>query len=972
MYDFKKIEEESRKVWKKQKKEIEKAVQDNPKKKLFSFLEGPPTANAPPGLHHLEVRTYKDIINKFKFMQGFSVPRKGGWDCHGLPVEVQVEKQLNLKDKKDIIKYGVNNFIEKARKSVFSNIKDWEESTIELNYWIDLKNPYATLDNNYIESVWWSLKELYKKEMLYEGYKVVPFCPRCGTPLSSHEVAQGYKDVKEDSIYIAFKLKNKSREYVLAWTTTPWTLPGNVALAVGENINYVKVELPDGDKIIIGKDRLNILKEYKIIEEMKGKKLIGLEYEPLYEIKELKNENSYKIISADFVTTEDGTGIVHTAVMYGEDDYRVGIEKGLPAIHTVGEDGKFLDNTPEFLRGRQVKEAEEDIKEDLKKRKLLFKKEKIIHSYPFCWRCDTALLYYGITSWYIKVSTIREKMKKLNEEINWYPSHIKEGRFGNWLEGAKDWALSRFKFWGTPLPVWRCECGKQEIIGSIEELKKKSSKKITGKIDLHKPWIDGIKLKCSCGKEMKRIPDVIDCWYDSGSAIFAQFHYPFENKKEFEKRFPYDFISEAIDQTRGWFYTMHVISTILFEKPAYKNVICAGHIIDENGEKMSKSKGNIIKPREIINTSGVDAVRLQFCTSDAGNFKRYSYNLIKEDTIPFLTVLYNADNYYKQLENRKCKKRIEDGWILSRLNSLIKKVTKDLENYSLDKPFSEIQSFVVDDFSRNYIKMTRDREDAKEIIGEVLEKISLLLAPFAPYITEYIYSQFSKNSVHLSSWPKAVNKKINKKLEEEMENVLKIIEMGLRERDRVQIGLKWPLAKAKIIFYGNLNKEMIKIIEGQLNVKKIEIKKTGNSKNLRFLSAPKIGNFRGFLSRQKQEVFEIKKGKEFSVELDIKITSELESEGYARELMRKVQALRKKEGLIKTDKIKLAVVSEKNILQMFEKHKQSIKEKTNAKELRFIDIHETNKRFILLLKDYSSKLEDKIKENKIEIRLKRI
>ena len=497
MYNFKEVEEEARKVWNKNKKEIENAIQDNPKKKLFSFLEGPPTANAPPGLHHLEVRTYKDIINKFKFMSGFSVPRKGGWDCHGLPVEVQVEKQLNLKDKKDIIKYGVNKFIEKARASVFSNISDWEKSTEELNYWIDLKNPYVTLDNDYIESVWWSLKELYKKEMLYEGYKVVPYCPRCGTPLSSHEVAQGYKDIKEDSIYIAFKLKNKPKEYILAWTTTPWTLPGNVALAIGEKIKYVKIKLLDaknsqanfgttksetaptrrtdkdfvgGDILILAKERLSVLKEgYKIIEELKGKDLVGLEYEPLYDIKELRNKKSYKIIPADFVTTEDGTGVVHTAVMYGEDDYRIGIEAGLPAIHTVGEDGNFLDNTPAFIRGKFVKSTEKDIIEDLKKRHLLFKIEKVTHSYPFCWRCDTPLLYYGINSWYIKASEVRKKMMELNNKINWYPSHIKEGRFGNWLEGAKDWALSRFKFWGTPLPIWRCSCGEEEVIGSKEE-----------------------------------------------------------------------------------------------------------------------------------------------------------------------------------------------------------------------------------------------------------------------------------------------------------------------------------------------------------------------------------------------------------------------------------------------------------------------------------------------------------------------
>lgn len=454
MVTVKEIETAAREVWKKNSKKIKAAVQEIPGRPLFSFLEGPPTANAPPALHHLESRTFKDIICKFKFMNGFSVPRKGGWDCHGLPVEVQVEKKLNLADKKEVEKYGLDKFTKQCKEDVFSNINDWNESTEELNYWVDLESPYRTLDNNYIESIWWSLSELYKKKLLYEGYKVVPFCPRCGTPLSSHEVAQGYKDIKEDSVYIAFKIKNDKDTYILAWTTTPWTLPGNVALAVGGKIDYVKIKLEDGDFLILGKEKLNLIKgKYEIVEELKGKKLVGLEYEPLYDIKESQNKNSHKIIEADFVTTEDGTGVVHTAVMYGEEDYRVGKEAGLPEVHTVGQDGKFLDIVPKFLRGRFVKSAEKDIIEDLKKRQLLFKVEKFEHNYPFCWRCDTPLLYYGIDSWFVKVTEIRDKLIKNNEKINWIPSHIKDGRFGKWLEGAKDWSLSRFKFWGTPLPI---------------------------------------------------------------------------------------------------------------------------------------------------------------------------------------------------------------------------------------------------------------------------------------------------------------------------------------------------------------------------------------------------------------------------------------------------------------------------------------------------------------------------------------
>lgn len=909
MYDFKKIEEESRKIWKKHSKEIEKSIQNNPKKPLFSFLEGPPTANAPPGIHHLEVRTFKDIICKFHYMKGESVPRKGGWDCHGLPVEVQVEKQLNLDSKKDIEKYGIDKFIKKARESVWSNIKDWEKSTQELNYLIDLEKPYVTLDNNYIESVWWSLKELYKKGLLYEGYKVVPFCPRCGTPLSSHEVAQGYKDVKDESVYIAFKIKGKKNEYILAWTTTPWTLPGNVALAVGEKIKYVKVKLSDGDFLILGKERLNVLGgDYEIVEEFNGKKLEGMEYEPLYDIKETRNENSHKVILADFVTTEDGSGVVHTAVMYGEDDYNVGISKGLPAVHTVGQDGKFLDIVPKFS-GKFVKDAEQDIIQDLKSRHLLLKKEKITHSYPFCWRCDSPLLYYGINSWFIKVSEIRERLVELNKEINWYPDHIKEGRFGKWLEGAKDWALSRFKFWGTPLPVWRNVKNKEDIIviGSAEELEKLSGKKLK---DFHKPEIDKIIIKKN-GKEYRRIPDVIDCWYDSGCASFAQFHYPFENKKEFEQRHPYDFISEAIDQTRGWFYTLHVISTILFDKPAYKNVICAGHVVDENSEKMSKSKGNIIVPREIIDKTGVDAVRLQFCINDPGNQKRYSFELMKENVIPFLTVFYNTYSYYQQLDNVKNKKCAEDKWILSRLNSVIKEATEYLENYAIDKAYKTISDFIVNDFSRSYIKITRDREDTKEIIGEVLEKVALLISPYAPYISEYIYSGFSKESVLLSKWPKYDTKKIDVELEARFNFVLQIIEKGLSERDKAGIGLKWPLQKVIVYAKGRDNiSDLSEIIKSQLNVKEVKLE-----------SPAALGT-------------------ELGVKLDTNITEELEAEGFARNISRSVQALRKKIGLVKDNKIELKLVAQKDAINMLIDFENFIKERTNAKKIEFLESFE--------------------------------
>ena len=557
------------------------------------------------------------------------------------------------------------------------------------------------------------------------------------------------------------------------------------------------------------------------------------------------------------------------------------------------------------------------------------KKEKFEHTYPFCWRCDSPLLYYAIDSWFIAVTKVKENMIKNNKKINWYPNHIKEGRFGKWLENIKDWNLSRTKFWGTPLPVWRCECGEEKIIGSVEELKENSTKKFK-EYDLHRPWVDNIKFKCKCGKEMSRIPDLIDVWYDSGSASFAQFHYPFENKELFEKRFSYDFISEAIDQTRGWFYTLHAISTMLFNKPAFKNVICAGHLVDEKGEKMSKSKGNIIKPKEMIDQVGIDATRLQFCTSDPGNQKRFSFNLVKESVLPFLNVLSNCKTFYIQTEVSKngvtegAKPLAEDRWILSRLNTTIKQVTKDLEDYELDKALEKIMNFTVNDFSRTYIKMTRDRNDTKEILGKCLKKISLLLAPFAPYISEDVYQEFEKESVHFADWPKSETKLINEKLELEFQQTLEIIEKGLAERDKAQIGLKWPLSNATIKTKNKVSKELQEIIIGQLNIKGVEVKP----------------------------------GKETSISLNTKLTKELESEGYAREISRKVQATRKNAGLVKTDRINLALQLPEELNKLITGQLDFIKERTNSKNLLLKDFKES---------DYKHSSEDKIKGKEIRI-----
>jgi isoleucyl-tRNA synthetase len=901
MYNFKEIEEKAGKIT--SKKDIQKAVSDDKtRKKLFSFLEGPPTANAPPALHHLEVRTFKDIINKFKYMQGYNVPRKAGWDCHGLPVEVQIEKKLKLNSKKDILKFGESKFINECRESVFSYIKDWNKSTERMGYWIDLEHPYITLNNDYIESIWWSLKQLYDKKLLYEDHKVVPFCPRCETPLSSHEVAQGYKKIKEDSVVVKFKLKNKD-EYLLVWTTTPWTLPSNLAIAVNPDLDYAYIK--DKETYIVAKELAHkFFDNPKIIKTVKGKELVGQKYESLFPyFKEMK---AFVIISGNFVTIEEGTGIVHMAPAFGEVDFEVCKSCNLPFVQPIDETGRFTKDVPEYA-GKFIKDADKEIMNRLDKEGKLFKVLKYEHDYPFCWRCDTPLMYYAIKSWFIKVTKYKERLLELNEKINWVPEHIKEGRFGEWLKNVKDWALSRKKFWGTPLPIWRCKCGNEEIIGSVEELRKKSVKKLNdNEIDLHKPWIDSVKLKCpKCKNEMSRVPDVIDCWYDSGSAPFAQFHYPFENKAEFEKRFPYDFIAEAIDQTRGWFYTLHVLGTILFDNVTYKNVICAGHLVDEKGEKMSKSKGNILDPNKVLDEVGMDATRMQFCIYDIGEPKRFSVSMVKSDVLPFLNILWNTCQYYKQLNNNeKGKQEIEDKWILSRLNSIVKTSTENLEKFNIDKALKPIIDFVSNDFSRKYIKIIRDREDknVKQVVRDILYCISKLLAPYTPNITEVIHNEFEKRSVHLSDWPKVDEKMIDKKLEENFDVVFEIIEKGLAARDAGKIGLRWPLAKASILCKNTKELEKFSDIIGrQLNVKQVAFKESG----------------------------------ETSILFDTKMTPELEAEGFAREISRAVQAERKKKGLVKDDKIKLSVAVSKGLIKKLEKVTGIIKERTNSKSVSF-------------------------------------
>ncbi|MEK6907020.1 MAG: isoleucine--tRNA ligase, partial [Nanoarchaeota archaeon] len=724
-------------------------------------------------------------------------------------------------------------------------------------FWIDLENPYITLNNDYIESVWWSLKQLYNKKLLYEGHKVVPYCPRCETPLSSHEVALGYKDITEETITVRFKLKDSKNRYLLAWTTTPWTLPSNLGLAVNSKIDYAVIK-EGNDEYVLANDLVKkYFKTSKVVKKIKGKELLNLKYEPIFPyFNNLKN--SFKIISGDFVSIEEGTGIVHMAPAFGEYDYEVCKLNKMDFVKPVDETGHFTNEVQDF-KGMFVKSADKKIVEYLENKKILFKKEDYMHTYPFCWRCETPLIYYAMISWFIKVSSLRNELIKNNEKINWIPKHIKEGRFGNWLEGAKDWALSRKKFWGTPLPIWRCdECKNEIIIGSIRELKELSG--IKKEIDLHKPEIDEVKIKCKkCKSLMTRIPDVIDCWYDSGSAIFAQYHYPFENKEIFEKSFPYDFIAEAIDQTRGWFYTLHALSTLLFEKNAYKNVVCAGFLVDENGEKMSKSKGNILNPWETFDAVGVDATRLQFCVNEPGDDKRFSVNLVNQQVMPFLTILWNSYQYSRNLKStNKPKLQLEDQWIISRVNTLINNVTEELEKHNYNKCLSSFIEFVNEDLSRNYIKLIRNRADDNDatlgyVFNYVFERLSKLLAPFAPYISDYLYQSFENKSVHLSEWPLADKRMIKKDIEDNMMHAKNIIQEILSERNREQIGVRWPLFEVEIMTKEDAVYNSAKILEDL-------IKKQVNCKKL-------------ILKKQNME-------KDFEVKLNTKLTPELEKEGY--------------------------------------------------------------------------------------------
>jgi isoleucyl-tRNA synthetase len=866
--DFVGMEEKILDFWR-ESKIFEKSVAKNKGKKRYVWYEGPPTANGRPGVHHVEARVFKDLYPRYKNMQGFLCERKGGWDCHGLPVEIEVEKKLGISGKPQIEEYGVEKFNKLCWENVFEYVSDWEKVTERIGFWMNIQDSYETLHNSYIESCWWILKELHAKGRLYEDYKVVPYCARCGTSLSSHELALGYKDdVADTSVYVKFKIKDKDSSYLLAWTTTPWTLPGNVALAVDPKGNYVEIQ-EKGEKIILGKDRQSILfPESKVTKEFKGEDLLNIDYEPLFPFITY-NEKAHFVVPADFVSKGDGTGIVHTAVMYGEEDFTLGQKIGLPKKHAVNEKGEFVADVKPWA-GMFVKKADPLIIEDLKQRNLLLKTEEIKHTYPFCWRCGTPLLYYALTSWYLKTTEVKERLINNNQSVNWTPAHIKDGRMGEWLNNNKDWALTRSRYWGTPFPVWRCnKCAKTEVVGSVEELSKFAQKDLKN-LDLHRPFVDEISWKCECGGEFNRLAFVLDCWFDSGAMPYAQWHYPFENKDVFESQFPADYICEALDQTRGWFYTLQAIASLLDKESPYKNVICLGLVLDEKGNKMSKSKGNVVSPWDVISTAGTDAMRWYFYSViSPGESFRFSVNLVRDVSRRFLLILWNVYSFFVTYSNLHEWKEVKsenilDKWVLTRLDDLVSVVTDRLDNYDAYKATSELESFV-SDFSTWYIRRSRDRmtDEFFSTCYEVLVTLCKLLAPFVPFVSEEMYRNLTgEESVHLTNWP-GVQEDRNTGLLAQMEQVRTICEQGHALRKINNLKVRQPLTK--ITIDKDLSEDLLQLIKEELNVK------------------------------------EVVKGDK--VELDVNLTPELVTEGKARDLIRDIQDARKAAGTALDEKV---------------------------------------------------------------------
>ena len=843
---------------------FKKSMEHRKEGETYTFYDGPPTANGKPHIGHVETRTIKDMIPRYQTMKGKFVPRKAGWDTHGLPVELEVEKLLGLNGKEQIEEYGMEPFIKKCKESVWKYKGMWEDFSKTVGFWADMDNPYVTYDDNFIESEWWALKEIWNKNLLYKGFKIVPYCPRCGTPLSSQEVAQGYKTVKERSAVARFKVIGEDA-YFLAWTTTPWTLPSNVALCVNPDETYCKVKAVDGytyymaeallDTVLgklLDKDAAEGTKAYEVLETYKGSDLEYKEYEPLFdcakEIIEKQHKKAHYIVCDTYVTMTDGTGIVHIAPAFGEDDAAVGRKYDLPFVQLVDGKGELTKETP--YAGIFVKKADPMVLKDLDEKGLLFDAPKFEHEYPHCWRCDTPLIYYARESWFIKMTAVKDDLIRNNNTVNWIPESIGKGRFGDWLENIQDWGISRNRYWGTPLPVWECECGHQECIGSRAELAERSGNPNDAKVELHRPYIDAVTFKCpDCGKEMHRVPEVIDCWFDSGAMPFAQHHYPFENKELFEQQFPANFISEAVDQTRGWFYSLLAESTLLFNKAPYKNVIVMGHVQDENGQKMSKSKGNAVDPFNALETYGADAIRWYFYTSSAPWLpKRFSGKAVQEGQRKFMGTLWNTYAFfvlYANIDNFDASKYtleydklpVMDKWLLSKLNSTVAEVDSNLDQYRIPEAAKALQDFV-DEMSNWYVRRSRERFWAKGMeqdkinaymtLYTALVTICKAAAPMIPFMTEDIYQNLVRSndasapeSIHLCDFPVVNKDHIDKKLEEDMEDVLDAVVMGRACRNEAAIKNRQPISRMYIKADFTLSEFYQEIIEDELNVKEV-------------------------------------------------------------------------------------------------------------------------------------------------------
>lgn len=824
----------------------------------YVFYEGPPTANGKPGVHHVLARVFKDMFPRYKCMQGFHISRRGGWDTHGLPVEIEVEKRLGFTNKQQIEDYGIAKFNELCKDSVFTYIKEWEKLTDRIGFWVDLDDAYITYKNEYIESVWWLLKSIWDKGLLYQGFKVVPYCPRCGTPLSDHEVSLGYEQATDPSIFVRMPLVEEENTSLLVWTTTPWTLPGNVAVAVHPDVDYVKVALGDGDDhefLILAKPLVEtVLGEvkHKVVKTFKGKQLKGKHYQPLFTFLPVDKEAHY-VVLADFVTVDDGTGLVHIAPAFGADDMQMSIDFDLPILMTVNDSGRFTGDVGPWA-GLWVKDADPLIIEELQKRGLMFTVGTYTHTYPFCWRCDTPLLYYARPTWYIRTSQLKDRLVALNENINWYPEYIKHGRFGNWLENNVDWALGRERYWGTPLPVWECEsCHHQICVGSVEELGMYAGRDLSD-LDLHRPYVDGIHLDCpECHGHMTRVVELIDVWFDSGSMPVGQWHYPFENEKTFHQQFPADFICEAVDQTRGWFYTLHAISTLVFDSHCFENVICLGLILDKDGYKMSKSKGNVVDPWDAINKHGADALRWYLYTaSPPGQERRFSEDLVGDVVRNFTLTLWNTYAFFVTYANLDQWSPINigtpaysdlDRWLLSSLHTLIRDVTDSYENYNVLGATRPIEKFV-DQLSNWYLRRSRrrywktesdaDKTAAYATLYQALTALAYLLAPTMPFLAEAFYRNLvlsvnpdEPQSIHLANWPKYEPAWIDEKLNREMEIVMKLASLGHAARNTENLKVRQPLAEAAFVV-GNLDEQNVvddyaDLLKDELNVKNVSM-----------------------------------------------------------------------------------------------------------------------------------------------------